>query len=65
MSNIGYGKVLTITNMQMIIIEIWCRLGQSRKKHYQQQDGQSIAFHYCETESIEGLCGRRRSRVDI
>jgi len=30
MFNIGYGKALNITNMQMIITEIWCRLGQSR-----------------------------------
>jgi len=65
MSNIGYGKVFTIINIQMIITDIWCRFGQSRKKHYQQQDGQSIVVHYGETKSIEGLCGRKRSRVDI
>jgi hypothetical protein len=49
----------------MIITDKWCGLGQSRKKHYQQQDGQSIVVHYGETKSIEGLCGRKRSRVDI
>jgi hypothetical protein len=31
MSNIGYEKALIVTNMQMIITEIGCRLGQSCK----------------------------------
>jgi len=31
MSNIGYGKALTITNMKMIITEIGCRFSQSCK----------------------------------
>jgi len=31
MSNMGYGKSLTVTNMQMIITKIGCRIGQSSK----------------------------------
>ena len=31
MYNIGYGKAITVTNMQMIITEIGCRFGQSCK----------------------------------
>jgi hypothetical protein len=31
MSNIGYVKALTVTNMQIIITKIGCRIGQSSK----------------------------------
>ena len=31
MSNMGYVKALTITNMQIIITKIRCRIGQSSK----------------------------------
>jgi hypothetical protein len=31
MPNMGYGKILTVTNMQVIIINIGCRIGQSCK----------------------------------
>jgi hypothetical protein len=31
MSNMGYVKALTVTNMQIIITKIGCRIGQSSK----------------------------------
>jgi len=34
MSNIWYVKVITVTNMQMIITKIGCRIGQSCKIRY-------------------------------
>ena len=31
MPNMGYGKIFTVTNMQVIITKIGCKIGQSRK----------------------------------